>query len=108
MEITIPVIPAGFAVLLNFFSPYIVSLVGDYDWAGRWKKLVAVLVSLILTVVVFLAAWAFGAWTPDLSPPGLATTVLLALATQQAAYGLVFKESADEVMRTKGAHAKAA
>lgn len=102
MEFEIPVVPAVILLVLQFISPYIVSLFSNFQWAPGQKKLVAVIVSFVLAAVVLLVSLWVG-WLPaDLSPLGIVTLVLLGLGIQQAAYGLIFKESADDVMRTKG------
>lgn len=92
MDITIPAIPAGVLTLLSFFSPYAIALINHPSWKAGSKRLVAVAVSIALTLLVLVFYYAM---TGDLVP-SWPIMVLLALAIGQAAYTLL-KSSATRV-----------
>lgn len=98
MEFAIPVIPGAILVVLQFLSPYVVSVFANFNWDAKTKKAVAVVISFILAAVVLVVSWLVG-WVPqDTTPLGIVTLVLLGLAVQQAAYALILKRSADALM----------
>lgn len=102
MDFSIPVVPAVILLVLQFISPYITSAFVAFNMSSATKKLVAVIVSFVLAAVVLLVSLWVG-WIPtDTSPLGIVTLVLLGLGIQQAAYGLLFKESADELSKSFG------
>lgn len=92
MDIILPAIPAGVLTLLSFFSPYAIALINHPSWKAGSKRLVAVAVSIALTLLVLVFYYAM---TGDLVP-SWPIMVLLALAIGQAAYTLL-KSSATRV-----------
>lgn len=92
MDVIIPAIPAGVLTLLSFFSPYAIALINHPSWKAGSKRLVAVAVSIALTLLVLVFYYAM---TGDLVP-SWPIMVLLALAIGQAAYTLL-KSSATRV-----------
>ena len=90
MNIEIPAIPAGVLTLLAFFSPYAVALAQHPAWPARYKRLAAILVSVLLTIVV-LVFYQLITGDPVSAWP---VYFLYALVVQQAAYGLLIKPSA--------------
>jgi hypothetical protein len=101
IDISIPAIPVGVLVLLNFFAPYATAIVIDPRWPVAQKKLVAVITSIVLAAVVLLFAWWMGSPVP--AWPAL---ILLAVVVSQASYDLVTKRSADALSRTAGSGAR--
>ena len=101
-QFTIPAVPAVILLVLQFISPYITSAFVAFNFTSAVKKLVAVIVSFVLAAAVLLVSLWVG-WIPaDTSPLGIVTLVLLGLGVQQAAYALLFKESADELSKNVG------
>lgn len=101
-QFEIPVVPAVILLVLQFVSPYITSLFVAFNFSSTAKRIVAVVVSFVLAAVVLLVSLWVG-WLPvDTSPLGIVTLVLLGLGVQQAAYSLLFKESADELSKNVG------
>lgn len=92
MDIVLPVIPAGVLALLSFFSPFAIALINHPSWKAGSKRLVAVAVSIALTLLVLVFYYAM---TGDLVP-SWPVMVLLALTIGQAAY-LLLKDSATRV-----------
>lgn len=90
-EIAIPAVPVGVLVLLNFLAPYATALVVQPQWETRYKKIVAVVVSLVLAAVVLVLSYV-GFGEPVPAWPAL---LLLAVVVSQASYDLVLKKSAD-------------
>jgi hypothetical protein len=101
-EWVIPSIPPVLLIVLNFVSPYIVSVFSAFTWSPNAKKVTAVIVSFVISGgVIAIALWA--GWVPlDNSPVGIITLVGLGLVLQQTAYDKFFKDSATEVMKTVG------
>lgn len=97
MEITLPAIPVGVLTLLSFFAPYLVAIVNHPRWEPRYKRLVAIVASILLTLVVLAVYYVM---TGDLVPQWPAL-LLLALVVQQAAYTLLWR-SANAVETTAG------
>ena len=91
MEIAIPLIPAGVATLLSFFSPYAVSLINHPAWPAGSKRLVAALVSVLISGVVLAGYFTI---TGD-AMPQWPVLVLLVLVVQQAAYTTLYKSATD-------------
>jgi hypothetical protein len=90
-EFTLPAIPAVVTLLLNFFAPYAVALVVDPVWPAKYKKLVAIVVSLLLSALVLVFAVLVGGYVM----PAWPVLAILAIAVAQASYDLVLKRSAD-------------
>lgn len=86
VEIMIPAIPAGVLTLLSFFSPYAIALINHPGWKPGSKRLIAILVSVVLTVIV-LGLYYFQ--TGDIVPQWPAL-LFLGLVVSQAAYTLLW------------------
>jgi len=99
MEITLPVIPAGILTLLNAFAPYLVAIVNDPRWPAHRKRLVAVIVSVVLTALVLVVYyWYTGDLVPDPIP-----LLLLSFVVLQAAYTMLWRSAKHvEVNRGNG------
>lgn len=99
MDITLPTIPAGVLVLLALVAPYAVAAInGALPFIRKpWqKKLVAVVVSLVLTAVVLAFYFVY---TGD-TVPDWPVLVLLAIVVAQTSYSLVTKQTATAVERS--------
>lgn len=92
MEITIPAIPAGVLTLLSFLAPYAIALINHPSWKAGSKRLVAIVVSLLLTLIVLVLYFIM---TGD-RIPSWPVLILLAIVVSQAAY-LLLKDSATQV-----------
>ncbi|MGE0399955.1 MAG: hypothetical protein AB7T06_24785 [Kofleriaceae bacterium] len=101
----IPAIPPVLLLVLNFVSPYFVSLLNALTKAvsANVKRVIAVIVSFVLSGgVIGVAIWA--GWVPlDNSPNGIITLVALGLVLQQTAYERFLKESANALAERAGA-----
>lgn len=86
MNIDIPVIPAGALTLLSMFAPYAIALINHPSWPARWKRVVAVVVSLALTLGVLAFYYAS---TGD-TIPQWPVLILLGLVVSQAAFTLLW------------------
>lgn len=99
MTIDLPAIPAGILTLLAFFAPYAIAIINHPAWAPKWKRLVAIIVSIVLALVVMVLYYVM---TGDLIPQW-PVLLLLAVVVTQAAYALVLKPSAKSVETQLGA-----
>lgn len=93
LETLIPVLPAGIALLLAFFAPYAVAIVEHPRWAPNQKKLVAIVVSLLLSAIAMAAYYLLSG---ELPLPWPAFSMLF-IVISQAAYALVLKPSVKRV-----------
>ncbi|MBW9094653.1 hypothetical protein JNB62_13230 [Microbacterium jejuense] len=96
MNLEIPTAPAGVLVLLAFFSPYAIgALNGALPFVKKaWqRKLVAVVVSLLLTAIVLAFYYLL---TGD-TIPAWPALVLLVLVVATSSYALVTKDSASKL-----------
>lgn len=102
MDWVIPTIPPVLLVVLNFVSPYLVSLFTSFEASANTKKIVALVVSFVISaLVIVLALWV--GWIPlDGSPIGIVTLVAIGLLVQQVAYKNFLEKSATEVMKANG------
>ena len=90
MEVTLPLIPSGITVLLAFFTPYAIAVINHPAWAPKYKRLVALIVTVLLAGVSMLFYYMMtGHVFPD-----PAQFILLFLIISQAAYALILKPSA--------------
>lgn len=98
MNIEIPAIPVGVLTLLQFVAPYAIAIVQNPRWSSPQKKIVAIVASVLLTVIVLVVAvvgfglpvgnwWAFG---------------LLGIVVSQASYALVTGGSARNLSYNAG------
>lgn len=102
MDWVLPTLPPVLMLVLNFVSPYIVSVFASFEWSASAKKVTAVVVSFVISAAVLLLALWVG-WVPyDPSPIGIVTLVAMGLLLQQIAYKNFFQESATTVMKTVG------
>ena len=99
MNIALPAIPAGILTLLAFFAPYAIAIINHPSWDPKWKRLVAIIVSVVLALVVMVLYYLM---TGDLIPQW-PVLLLLAIVVTQAAYALVLKPSAKSVEMHIGA-----
>lgn len=99
MAIDLPVIPAGLLALLAFFAPYAIAIINHPSWNPKWKRLVAIIVSIVLALVVMVLYYLM---TVDLIPQW-PVLLLLAIVVSQAAYALVLKPTAKSVEAKHGA-----
>lgn len=96
MNLEIPTAPAGVLVLLAFFAPYaIAALNGALPFVKKaWqRKLVAIVVSLLLTAIVLALYYLI---TGD-TIPAWPALVLLVLVVASSSYALVTKNSASKL-----------
>lgn len=90
MDITLPTIPAGVLVLLAIASPYVQALIQRPSWPANVKKIVAVVLAIVLTVVVLLFYYVY---TGD-TVPAWPVLALLAIVVAQTSYTFVTKGTA--------------
>ena len=96
MEISLPVIPLGVLTLMNLVAPYAIALINQPSWPAKWKRTVAVGVSVLLAGVVLAGYyWVTGERIPDWS-----ALILLSIITTQAAYTQLYKSAT----RVEGRH----
>lgn len=102
MDWTLPALPAVLVVVLNFVSPYVVSLLSAWSWTPTAKKIVAVVTSFVVSgAIIAIALWV--EWMPlDTTPIGIVTLFVIGLLLQQVAYKNFLQDSATELMRTHG------
>jgi glucan phosphoethanolaminetransferase (alkaline phosphatase superfamily) len=98
MDITLPVIPTGIITLLAFFSPYAVAVVSHPGWAPKYKRLIAIVVTLVLAAVSMLVYYMMTGYIF----PHPAQFLLLFLIVSQAAYALILKPSAKALESSVG------
>lgn len=91
-DIALPAVPAGIIAIINFFAPYLVSLIVQENWSNKTKQLVAIATSVVLSVVVLVVAHLFFGLQLGADVP---TMILLGVAVILAAYNIVHKELAD-------------
>lgn len=102
MDWVIPTIPPILLMVLNFLSPYIVSLLTSYEATPKAKKIVAILVSFVISILVIVIALWVG-WIPwDGSPIGIVTLIVIGLLLQQVAFKNFIGTSATAIMKTAG------
>jgi len=90
MDITLPLMPSGLTVLLAFFSPYAVAVVNHPAWPVKYKRLVALVVTVLLAAISMLFYYLMTGYVV----PDPAQFIVLFLIISQAAYALVLKSSA--------------
>jgi hypothetical protein len=90
MDITLPLMPSGLTVLLAFFSPYAVAVVNPPAWPVKYKRLVALVVTVLLAAISMLFYYLMTGYVV----PDPAQFIVLFLIISQAAYALVLKSSA--------------
>jgi hypothetical protein len=102
MEVTLPLMPSGLAVLLAFFSPYAVAIVNHPAWPAKYKRLVALVVTGLLAAVSMLFYYLMTGYVV----PDPAQFIVLFLIISQAAYALVLKSSAKALEAVAGTRDK--
>jgi glucan phosphoethanolaminetransferase (alkaline phosphatase superfamily) len=90
MEVTLPLMPAGITALLAFLSPYAIAIVNHPSWPAKYKRLVAIVVTVVLAGLSMLLYYAMTGYVF----PAWPQFFLLFLLISQAAYALVLKSSA--------------
>jgi glucan phosphoethanolaminetransferase (alkaline phosphatase superfamily) len=103
MEITLPVIPSGLTVLLAFFAPYAIAVLNHPAWAPKYKRLVALAVTVALAGVSMLFYYMLTGYVF----PNPFEFILLFLVISQAAYALLLKPSAKAIEESVGPRHKA-
>ena len=98
MDIAIPVAPAGVIILVNFFAPYLVSLISAPWWPKSAKKWVSIGVSILLAGLVLIIYFVGF----HVAVPAWPSLLLLGVVVTQFAYGIILKDSADIVENTSG------
>lgn len=98
MDVTLPLIPSGVSILLAFFSPYAIAIVSHPGWAPKYKRLVAIVVTLVLAAVSMLFYYMMTGYVF----PDPAQFILLFLIISQAAYALILKPSAKALESSVG------
>ena len=98
MEITLPAIPSGIALLLAFLAPYAVAVISHPGWPPRRKRLVSIVVTVLLAGVSMLFYFLL---TGNVWPEPV-QSILLFLAVSQAAYALILKPSAKALEESTG------
>ncbi len=99
MEIQIPAIPAGVLTLLSVLAPYAIALINHPSWPAGSKRVVAIAVSFVLTVVVLAGYFVM---TGDLIPQW-PVLLLLGIVVSQAAYTALWP-SVKSIEGRHGAH----
>lgn len=89
MDIIIPAIPVGVLTLLNFFAPYLIAFVNHPSWKSGSKRLVAIVVSVLITLVVL---WLYYLMTGD-AVPAWWMLLLVGVLVCQAAYTLLYSSA---------------
>lgn len=89
-DFVLPSVPAIVTAILGLVAPYIVAAVNRPAWSPMWKRIIAVLVTVVLTA--FTLAMYFAITREAL--PEWPQLILLAIVVSQAAYALVLKPSA--------------
>lgn len=97
-DIVIPAAPAGVVILINFFAPYVVSLVSDVKWPSAAKKWVAIGVALLLAGIALVLYYVISG---D-AIPSWPSLLLLGVVVTQFSYSVVLKDSADKVTESSG------
>lgn len=97
-QIQIPTVPLALLALVQFLSPYAIAVVTNPVWKPAQKKIVAIVVSILLTAVVLLVAY-LGFGEPL---PAWPVLFLLAVAVSQASYALITKNTADATAKSIG------
>jgi len=95
MPIELPEIPAGILTLINLFAPYLIAVVNHPRWSPTQKRLVAVAMSLALTLVV-IALYYLITGEPVQSWPLL---LILGVLVSQTSHALITRPSASAVER---------
>lgn len=94
----IPTVPTIVLVLLNFFAPYLVSVISSPLWPKSATKWISIAISgLLAAVVLIIAHFAFG-----FAIPAWPQLILLGIVVTQASYSLLLKDSADAVKNSTG------
>lgn len=89
MPIVLPEIPAGILTLLSFFAPYAIAAINHPSWKSGSKRLVAIVFSIILTLVVIVFYYLMTGDTIQSWP----IMILLGLIVSQAAFTLLWKSA---------------
>lgn len=98
-SITLPVVPLGAVVVVNFFAPYLVSLLVAQSWAAKTKQMVGAAVSIVLTAFALCVIhFGFGISLGD----NIWLVVLLGLMAMFSFYDTFHKQLADALTMTKG------
>src|SRR5690606_17150756 len=93
MEFEIPTVPAAIILLLNFISPYFVDLLNGVKATPTRKKVLATILSFGVSVALIVVALLVGIIPADFSPQGWLFLLLIGLGTQQASFGLFWKDT---------------
>ncbi|WP_017793890.1 hypothetical protein [Leucobacter salsicius] len=72
--------------LLSFLAPYAIALINHPSWPARWKRTIAIAVSLLLTLIVL----GFYYWQTGDVMPQWPVLILLGLVVSQAAFTLLW------------------
>lgn len=98
MEVTLPLMPTGITALLAFLSPYAIAIVSHPSWPAKYKRLVALIVTVVLAGVSMLLYFALTGYVF----PNPAQFFLLFLLISQASYALILKPSAKALESSVG------
>jgi hypothetical protein len=94
----IPTVPTIVLVLVNFFAPYLVSIIASPLWPKAAVKWISIATSAILAAAVLIVAhFGFG-----FAIPAWPQLLILGVVVTQAAYSLLLKDSADAVKNSTG------
>jgi hypothetical protein len=88
MELQIPTVPIVIVTLLGIFAPYAIAVVNQPWWKPAQKKIVAIVLSLLLTAIALLIYFA----ATGEPVPQWWTLLLLGLFVAQASYSLIAKD----------------
>jgi hypothetical protein len=102
MEVTLPLMPAGITALLAFLSPYAIAIVNHPSWPAKYKRLVAIIVTVVLAGVSMLLFYAMTGYVY----PAWPQFFLLFILISQAAYALILKSSAKDLESFMGIGSK--
>jgi len=91
VNIELPAIPAGVLTLLSVLAPYAIAFINHPSWPAGSKRIIAVAVSLALTLVVLGGYYAF---TGDLVPQW-PVLILLGVVVSQAAFSALWPHVKD-------------
>lgn len=88
-------IPAAVVAIIGVLSPYVIALVNNPRWSPNSKRVLAVVGSLVLTV---LGLAGYYIWTRE-PVPELVPMLILGLVVSQATFALIAKPSAARLER---------
>lgn len=96
--IDLPEIPALALTVVNLLAPYLVAIVNHPRWSPNSKRILAVMVSVLLSVVALLVVQVASGEPVE----SWVTLVILGILVSQTSYALVTKKSATALEKSVG------